>query len=205
MDTWVIVLIIAGVLVLLVVAVVFARSAAKRRADRQRAEAVEARQEARALEQRAAERERTAEEELERAERERAAARTRTTCGRGRPRHRNLDARSSCFEASSSRWCAAAFNEAQAQLTTRTPRIQSRRRPPPGRALPCGCAPLGVVRKSRQCREGRAGRRSPDGPALDVASSLRGRLSTGCGDRPASVARIRPQQGRQRCAAPPAP
>ena len=61
---------------LLVVAMVFARSAAKRRAERQqRAEAVEARQEARALEQRAAERERTAEEELARAERERAAAR----------------------------------------------------------------------------------------------------------------------------------
>jgi hypothetical protein len=68
-GTWI------GVLVLLVVAVVFARSAAKRRAERQRAEAVEARQEARALEQRAAERERTAEDELARAERERAATR----------------------------------------------------------------------------------------------------------------------------------
>jgi flagellar biosynthesis/type III secretory pathway M-ring protein FliF/YscJ len=75
MDTWVIVLIVAGALVLLAVAVVLARSAAKRRTERQRAEAAEAREDARALERQAAERERTAEEELARAERERAVAR----------------------------------------------------------------------------------------------------------------------------------
>jgi hypothetical protein len=76
MDTWVIVLIVAGALVLLAVVVAaLARSAARRRTEQQRAEAVEARQEARALDQQAAERERAAEEELARAERERAAAR----------------------------------------------------------------------------------------------------------------------------------